>query len=107
LAPETEPDNPSLGSGGKSTVNKKDFPCKRCGGEKKVIFERKPLLLLISAVCVPAVLLALSQTGDPLLKAGLLYLGLPLALGPAIATIHIRCLRCEPEWKERMWGSGQ
>jgi hypothetical protein len=87
-------------------MNKEDFRCTRCGGTKKLFFEKKPRWLFISAVFLVIVYAASLVIQDAVIKAILIYLSLPLAAVPAIALIRIRCLRCEPDWKNRMWGSG-
>lgn len=85
-------------------MNKEDFQCTRCGGTKKLFLEKRPRWLFVSVVLLVLVYAASFAVQDTVIKTILIYLGLPLAAVPAIALVRIRCLRCEPDWKNRMWG---
>jgi hypothetical protein len=77
------------------------LPCEKCGRKTKRIFlVRRPLNLGIAAVGVVLFLGSKALgTSEPVALIGLLVFA--IAFG---SLLRIRCLDCEPQWKEQIWG---
>ena len=86
-------------------MDKSAYVCQKCAGPKNLFFERRPRAVLI------AVLFALGALAgvvffpvDAVWRGPVIYAGLVLAVLWVLLLLRIRCLACEPEWKERIWG---
>jgi hypothetical protein len=80
-----------------------EYQCDRCGGAKRLFFVRGPVQLAISAALVALAIIVRNTLPDGLLQSLLVSGGIGLAILTAASLLRIRCLNCEPEWKEKMW----
>jgi hypothetical protein len=89
------------------TTEREFLPCERCGKKtKRMFFVRGStawLLLGIAGVVVVVAAKVFAVNGSLLQTIGIIA-GTILAVSPYIALFRIRCLECEPEWKEKIWG---
>jgi hypothetical protein len=82
-----------------------EYLCLSCGGRKQLFIERKPIKVMASIILLGVCFLAMGLLPETGIGIVMLPLGLALALAPAITLIKIRCLECEPEWRQRgIWG---
>lgn len=79
------------------------FRCPGCAGPKRVFVLRGPWRVAFSA----ALLAGLAVVAWARWPAQWLPLAVVLAAGlafsPALTLLRVRCLRCEPQWIERIW----
>lgn len=61
------------------------------------------LLLGIAGVVIVVAAKFYATNGSQIQTIGIIA-GIMLAVSPYIALFRIRCLECEPEWKEKIWG---
>lgn len=61
------------------------------------------LLLGIVGVVIVVAAKFFAINGSLLQTIGIIA-GIMLAVSPYIVLFRIRCLECEPEWKEKIWG---
>ena len=78
------------------------YLCERCGGTKRLFFVRAPARLVMSALLVSAVVAAAHYLPNDISRLLVVYLGIPIAVAPALSLLRIRCLACEPEWKDEI-----
>lgn len=81
--------------------------CRACRGLKTAFFSRAPIRMgaVFAALLAAAVALVVEQ--DPGLRLVLTYacaVTAGLLLG---STYRLRCLRCEPQWRNRIWHRGR
>lgn len=81
----------------------REYHCDRCGGMKRLFFVRGSARIAISVAFAAFVIILANAVPDGLLKSAGIYIGVVAALLPVVSLLRIRCLICEPEWKEKMW----
>jgi len=85
-------------------MNEQDLICEKCGGRKQIFFVRAPGLILGTVLLLVALFVGVRpQITNQTTLALVTYVGLALALVPALSTLRIRCLNCEPQFKDRTW----
>lgn len=85
-------------------MNEQDFTCEKCGGRKRLFFVRAPRLILGTIILLVALFFGIRpQITNPATLALVTYVGLALAMVPALSTLRIRCLDCEPQFKDQTW----
>ncbi len=81
-----------------------DWTCERCGGRKRLMFLRAPWLIVFSVVLILLLIIAVrTLIMSPAMQLLVTYFGGALALAPALSTLRIRCVDCEPQFKEKTW----
>ena len=77
------------------------WTCDKCGGEKRLMFIRAPWLIVCSVALVLMLFLVVRPVvTNPAAQLLATYLGGVLALAPALSTVRIRCVDCEPKLNE-------
>ena len=75
--------------------------CEKCGGRKRLKFIRAPWLIVCTVVLVLLLLLAVRHVvANPVMQLLAIYIGGAIALAPALSTIRISCVDCEPQFEE-------
>jgi hypothetical protein len=80
------------------------YSCDHCGGAKRLFLERGPVQLALSVSLFTLILLFQGAVPAGWLRLAFVYVMGAVALLPALSLIRIRCLKCEPEWKDKLWG---
>lgn len=86
-------------------MQQQTFMCEKCSGTKKLFIEKRPRAVFVSAflvVLMLAVLIFVPEEGP--WRRVVVYLGVVFAVVPLMSLVRIRCLHCEPEWKDKAWG---
>ena len=83
-------------------MNEQDFTCQKCGGRKQIFFVRAPWLILGTILWLVALFVCVRpQITNPTTLALVTYVGIAIALVSALSTLRIRCLECEPQFKDK------
>jgi hypothetical protein len=89
------------------TTEREYLPCARCGKKtKRMFFVRGSaawLFLGIAGVVIVVAAKLFAVNGSLSQTIGIIA-GILLAVSSYTALFRIRCLECEPEWKEKIWG---
>ena len=81
-----------------------DWTCEKCGGRKRLMFLRAPWLIVSSIIPILLLFIAVRPLiTSPVMQSLVTYIWLALALVPAVSTLRVRCLDCEPQFKEKTW----
>ena len=81
------------------------FKCKRCGGFKTLFFVRGPIRVVITFVGLVALyIVGFVVISDFGLRVAVMFAGAVLVALPVLTLFRYRCLSCEPEWRQRVWG---
>ncbi len=87
------------------SLNEHEMTCPTCGGKKQLFAERSWPRLSFSVLTLAALFYLRDYAPNPTWALAIIYIGGTIAVMPAATLIRIRCLQCEPEWKERgIWG---
>ena len=83
----------------------KEYKCEKCGRSKRIFFLKDPIRIGITIVGLILCYAVGYSLTDPGLRLVAMYIGTPIASAPLLSILRIRCLHCEPEWKDKIWDS--
>ena len=85
-------------------TTKSTWTCEKCGGDKRLMFIRAPWLIVSSVALLLLLLFGVRHViTAPAMQLLVTYLGGALALAPALSTVRIRCVDCEPQSNKQAW----
>jgi hypothetical protein len=84
-------------------MSNQKYICEKCGEIKRLFFVKSPIRLAITILGLLAVFIVGYMIEDHGLRLVVMYIGATVFSIPFLSLIRIRCLQCEPAWKEKAW----